>query len=601
MKAAASTQVLDLVVVDDVCRFPLHVWRHLAGSFAFGIGDLGAKEGEEIFEDKGQPSGLPTPSGRARVWWVNAGGSTWTARLETILGKTSRPRRFLLDVRGPSPKAKRKSGYELRKALDLLASHGVKIESETMESETGEVLLVSSYEMIPPAWDHPESGGPVYFQVHPKAGETLDLVRRWVQEVAEPQKPPSRSSGRKPRPACRHVLVTGAGFELAATTPPHLRHPGIPRTPELVNLTLKGESHPGREPTYPPGTSEDSEPTPFQVYEDQVALGGKQGSPHPLLEAARSADLDDYWNQLLQLELEWAAREESDAEGIASAKHAASRREHHLREAFRGRFLRDDWGFLPQAVMAARMPWLAWLSTNYTRFADRAIDLGRTSPPTDKEPPAGKERPERWRIVSTSNEATHLIRELLHRRGDDEAARAAKGTSEGRPDRPRYLFKLHGDVSHLTTMAIAGHDKDLYSPLSFPVDSLHHVYTAAELFLERTLDRAGAPVVWHLVGHGLKDRLLVELLARVVRRSRGRHLLVLVAPKSEGEPPPEELLERVLGAGATDRGKGDEVRCMRIHSPAAGYMEWLAEKMPDGGEPPYRPTSFEDWEEELSR
>jgi hypothetical protein len=92
------------------------------------------------------------------------------------------------------------------------------------------------------------------------------------------------------------------------------------------------------------------------------------------------------------------------------------------------------------------------------------------------------------------------------------------------------LFKLHGHVEHLLTMAIAGQDKELYSTLSLPVDSLHEVYTAAELYLERRLEgQDGTPVLWHVVGHGLRDALLVDILVRVCKGSPHREHWFLFA------------------------------------------------------------------------
>lgn len=170
---------------------------------------------------------------------------------------------------------------------------------------------------------------------------------------------------------------------------------------------------------------------------------------------------------------------------------AASIREREMREAFRRVILKYDWGYMNQALLAAQMPWHSWLTTNYTRFADRAIALSYPAP---------------WQIISTSIEALSLSRQILH--GGNKA--------NDRRKPPRYLFKLHGDIAHLQTMATAGQDKEFFSSFSVPIDSLHQVYSAAETCLGRHIQGLRKHrVVWHIVGHGLNDLLLRQLIAEV--------------------------------------------------------------------------------------
>jgi len=192
-------------------------------------------------------------------------------------------------------------------------------------------------------------------------------------------------------------------------------------------------------------------------------------------------------------------------------------RERRLREAFRRSLLRHDWGHMNQSLAAARLPWHAWLTTNYTQFANRAIALFD-----------GAEQDARgvWRIIATAAEARVLAREGLD--GQD-----------GR--KYRYLFKLHGDIAHLQTMAIAGHDKDSFSPLSMPMEDLYQVYASAERFLMDSLDVAKAQLmVWHIVGHGLQDRRLCELLRRASRHSTRMKQVVVVV-----NPHPADAMERL--------------------------------------------------------
>jgi hypothetical protein len=232
-----------------------------------------------------------------------------------------------------------------------------------------------------------------------------------------------------------------------------------------------------------------------------------------LCRAAREEDLDAYWNEVLKLLLEpvpTLRRKRS--------KSAESQLEYKAREDFRHALLRHDWGQLNQALDAAHLPWAAWLSTNYTGFSDRALALyERESSRTPS-----NSQPRHWSIVSTSHDAVHLTRRLLH----------------GEPPGGRTLFKLHGHIEHLLTMAIAGEDKEIYSTLSLPVDSLHEVYSVAELYLNRHLNQLDAPtlgtstpIFWHVVGHRMKDALLKDLVLRVCEGTSGlEHYFLFVRP-----------------------------------------------------------------------
>jgi len=175
-----------------------------------------------------------------------------------------------------------------------------------------------------------------------------------------------------------------------------------------------------------------------------------------------------------------------------------------------------------QSLDAADLDWHAWLTTNYTRFADRAIGLQEVRQED------GKDERSRWQIISTSIEARSFTREVLHGghlRTPDKARTA------------RYLFKLHGDVAHLQTMATAGYDKELFNSLCVPIDSLHEVYSAAEIFLAQSLRalhglQGGPPLIWHVVGHGLNDWLLLQLIGKVCRQARSSSIwFVMVSRK----------------------------------------------------------------------
>jgi len=214
-------------------------------------------------------------------------------------------------------------------------------------------------------------------------------------------------------------------------------------------------------------------------------------------------------------------------------KSRANLKEYNMRDAFRHVILQYDWGMMNQSIFAALINWEGWLTTNYTRFADRGIDLAgafdRNHSKDYQKSLAFSEvdwdKPKPWRIVGTAIEAALLRRETLHGSRDKS---------------DRYLFKLHGDIGHLHTMAIAGHDKELTGPLSFEVDSLYEVYSAAEEYLRKMEPtKEENDITWHIVGHGLGDELLLQLITNVSSNLKFKQLRFVVV--SVKEPPTAQL------------------------------------------------------------
>jgi hypothetical protein len=459
------------VVVDDVARFACHVFQYLAETIGFGIGLVPDDGGREpaLFEP-GKP--LYAPAGHARVWWVNAGAQDWRQQLQDVVSRLgSGEARFLIDVRGPM--RSQRNAYKVDDVMSLLLK---------AQRTSREIIPVSSYRTGNLKIGEEEAS------IRPKTWEVL-------QEIA------SGLRGSKPPFAGRHVLVTGAGFERADSLG-GCQGLGLPPTAEILAEGWKryweGKVAFDKAPGFP---------VPSQLLEMRDSKGFR--------DAASAGDLDAYWNEALKLILEDTPRGEDTKDPI-ERKSAASRQEHRAREDFRHSLLRYDWGQLNQALDAASLHWTAWLSTNYTGFADRALALLERDRSLSKEEGSGH-----WSIISTSHEAVRLTRRLLH----------------GDCPRDRILFKLHGHIEHLLTMAIAGQDKEIYSTLSLPVDNLHEVYSATELYLKRRLDQEGSPVFWHVVGHQMKDRLLEGLLLRVCESTPGlEHHFIFVRPGiAEGE------------------------------------------------------------------
>jgi len=487
---------LQVIVIDDVCRLALYVWRHLSRSIGYGIGEIpdgDYSDGRAHFWRGRRPRCLSTATRGANVWWVNTAvrkGPGFERQIRLILeridevsgaesGGARQDCRFLVDVR-------KTAGYTMEEALKYLKGLGFDLERQ--------VRLVSSY----------ASGYEISFllPIYSKTAETFhDLWR----EICERFRSASEGDGEAGRKRAYHILVTGAGFELAREDVACARI-GVSPTEEIVKKTLSdyaiAKGDPRRMPVEmgPAATRVFSVPKCYKKDKD-------------LKDFALGRDLDEYWNRLLELELQ-----------RAGDKFQESQCEYLLRELFRRRFLDDDRSYLNQALDAAHLSWDAWLTTNYTRFADRAIDLVEASQ---------EGRSASWRTISTSNEAARLLREILH------------GEVSGHQSE-RLLFKLHGDIAHLTTMAVAGHDKDLYSPLTLPIDSLHSVYAVAESYLmekarglkrdveerRKKKGRKGRecsvetwPFVWHIVGHSLQDPALVRLFRRVYAIHEHQYIL----------------------------------------------------------------------------
>jgi hypothetical protein len=474
---------LDVVVVDDVCRFACHVFQFLSRTIGFGIGQV-PDDGCGDHPPFKRGEALETPAGDFAVWWVDAGALDWDDQLISVLSLVrGRTARFLVDVRSPL-RSRGSRRYDVEKAVTILLG----------ERRDQDIIPVSSYR-----------SDNLQVNINGRIWEQLICAKSWkvLQRIS------AQRNASKPGLAGTHILITGAGFELEGRLG-GCRSMGIPPTPDVLtegwNRFFKKK----------PCVFEQGEGFPIPT--ELVDTSG--GNWMALRAASRAWDLDAYWNEALKLVLETAGRAKDEPEP-RSDKSFASQKEYRAREAFRQSFLRYDWGHLGQALDAASLPWTAWLSTNYTGFADRALAV-------EERESAGraKDRRNPWRIISTSHEAAHLTRRLLHGPVFSEEGKEGRNQHAN-----RFLFKLHGHIEHLPTMAMAGQDKEIYSTLSLPVDSLHEVYSAAGLYLEHSLEWQDCPVFWHVVGHGMKDRLLESLLLRVTERASARkHHFFFVRP-----------------------------------------------------------------------
>lgn len=468
----------EVLIIDDSARFALHVWRFLTSNLGFGIGEVGVdgfcrkSSGKQAWISNAQP--LLSEDGCLRLWWISADEQA-KDYLERIFSDFEEQSRFyaLVDVHG-------KPGYSATHVRRWLEQKG---------RGNCSIRLVSAYHTM----HHLSSQGDP-MPVLPKSRDTLRLITHDL--VKRPEKLFSPSEA-------RHILVTGAGFEIRSER----GGLGMPMTAdvfkemspylkEMTNLTL--------------ATSEETSASPFLTPVD--GIWEKLALRKRLADFAAKGGLDAYWDFFLKEECQGLLDEIEvlSAENRDKVKSGVLWRERCLREAFRQSLLHHDWGFMNQSLNAAQLPLHAWLTTNYTQFADRAISIYSKAPSN-----LGG-----WRIIATAAEARTLIRE-----------RASTLNQK-----IRYLFKLHGDISHLETMAIAGHDKDTFSPLSMPIEDLYQVYAAAETFLRESLRDKPGMIVWHIVGHGLQDRRLCELLTNVWRYTTEAEHVFVVVNRSPTEP-----------------------------------------------------------------
>jgi hypothetical protein len=466
----------DIVIIDDRREFALHVWRYFNRSIGIGAGS-------------GRPDWIPenkdflSPDGESRFRWIRA-DNDWGANLSPFVDQIRNGRKLLVLVDVVGESGSKYSPKDVVSRLRLL---------KEMNPALVEYFVLSAYYV----GDHILEGGEIF----PKSRGTLRMIRKAIS------KEPRKKNALRPELG-RHILITGAGFEVNGSRGGF----GIPQTEDV--LVAMGF------PFVLRGSEEELSLSPDDrgVVTTMDHFAGEYPCPVNSLsrikEAAVQKRLDLYWDLMLISDLrEILLLEDERGGGREELTAKILLKERQKREAFRRSILGHDWGHTNQSLVAAQLDWHAWFTTNYTQFADRAISL---MAPLD------------WRTISTAAEANLSIRE-----DNWHLENPGKGHSRSHY---RYLFKLHGDIGHLHTMAIAGHDKDTYSPLSMPVDDLYQVYAAAERFLGYSLKGKGdeTPVVWHIVGHTLGDRPLLNLIRRTCQLVKAKHIFLVVDINPDG-------------------------------------------------------------------
>ena len=520
-----SQSKIHIFVVDDICRFAIHLFRYLSANCGFGIGQIHKDDHlMKRFGSADEPKPLISENGLIALWWLPAKGKLWLRSLEEIKKKMELEKKTiisLIDILGERVKKDENDQYEEYDFID--AKDALKSLSKD------ETFVVSSYST--------RVAGAIE-RVWPKSPETLWMICDHVRKalMGRSRKDPITTSVTETSlSGIFHILITGHGFEIQADPLSF----GLPQTVDLLHemgspFTERGEMAVDK--------------TDRNLFPIPTAGIWQRGAYRSIIgEIARNKELDAYWDFLLETQLYWEVGENPKPARIPK-KIKANRLEHRIRDAFRRVILKYDWGNLYQYYYALRLPWKCWLTTNYTRFADRALEMIQNQKETSGtkrlsfDGPLGwrettsndggpKSLPD-WSIIGTAKDAAMLIKEELHDPGIDKLKRY-------------HLFKLHGDIGQLHTMAIAGHDKEMYSLLSHPVDNLHDLYAAAESHLLRRLNpikgekQETKVVVWHIVGHGLKDHLLRDLIRKVIQPYKELRSVFLVANPNPNEPSQE--------------------------------------------------------------
>ncbi len=311
---------------------------------------------------------------------------------------------------------------------------------------------------------------------------------------------------------------------------------------------------------------------------------------------------------------------ERDAARLRARIHEA---EHSAREAF-CRCLRGyDWGVPSATFLAVHQSWPVWLCLSPMTFAERAVRtvaarVGENhswqviKPAGRRDKEAGESR--------TADEARISPERLARARAAlIDRAKSADEAKDGDQSQRRVLFKLAGEISSPSTVALGLSDvgpsrqaerqqgyQRLRKALDAYEDSGLSVWDAAEIltsalgkgqrdrgeladfqglsltaeaYLERyRLELGERPMVWHIVDHPFHDDMLLKMVGRILERAPDSHVFVLVGAADRLlEPLTIHLSAHARRAGYARPG-GWHVACATA-SPV-GYLHALERNPP---------------------
>ena len=563
-----------VVIVDDRWQFVLHAWRIISGTLGFGIGRRSPKDFEaglflldytangsasddegDTFRRQNEEHSLRLegvcPDGRCSVCWIHPKGAdeleTFKRLHEEALTNNQRVISLVdVDLGNDLPPDGFKAYVVAHMDARKKARNG-QGSAEGLVDLAEDLVVVSSYRCDAPL----VSGTPIV--VWPKTTDTLTrevtsrLPRGGEEESTRYEFRVASSEARD-----LQILVTGAGFELGETI-------GLPDTGKIIE-SLKLELPHDKELLFV-----EREGFRFPMPFDPAGAISEE-----LEDDAKHGNLDAYWNVILRSFRRRGGTHPAER-GSQSPSFVLELR---MRELFRRAIERYDVGHMRQALIAASQPWDVWLTTNYTRFANRAIRYEddrsvllsrspRFEAPSGSEN-GGAERARTWDTISNAEEAS-----LLHR-----------VTSDDQGGGHRYLIKLHGDVSQVYTMAIAGEDKEPFSDLLIQPE-IYPIYAAALEFVCLSA-KSAQRCVWHVVGHSLYDRALTRIFRLAVDRSDVQHHFVLAGPEAK-------LVERRV-ARDWAREWGSAWERVELHAVDWRAERYMASLQAAGGPPHWRDT-----------
>lgn len=468
----------EILVVDDNPVFPIRLWRILSSAYEFGIEDSDVARLREP---------LVSPDNSFALTWFNPSEDGTLRRFEEQVRRLgTRPNVWaIIDVHYVSDARSTYTDYRdtyLRLRPSRISVLPEVPEKRSPEERDSSLWIVSSYRIA-----ESYSG-----EIKPKSLEQLELLRDAITGDARAR----RASVTESTPEVCHILVTGAGFELQ----PHPSALGLPPT-----STLLCEVEVRRDPALTR-----SDPVAEEI---EKITWEKQAKGYPLPRgrlmardgaklkyAASECDLDAYFLQMLE-EARRLYTETFEEDSLAR-KIGPDSFEFRLRDAFRRSIAKYDFGHMMQHELAVGLNWDLWLTTNYTRFIDRAVDAFA---------------PERWNVVQTVIEARVLSQQL--------------GAGYRRSRGAKCAIKLHGDIGQVLTMAIAANDKRGPSTTLSVRPDLEAIYTAADGETYECLRDSRKECFWHVVGHGMRDERLVRSIDMAIEKTPNvAHRLLFVAP-----------------------------------------------------------------------
>lgn len=273
---------------------------------------------------------------------------------------------------------------------------------------------------------------------------------------------------------------------------------------------------------------------------------------------ARDLWWDDIIGHTIRAMIQAACKDTTNGESDYDEAQAEAR----LRELI-SRFIAGfDWGVPRVYSDAIHLPVDVWLTTNYTSYLDRAVRA------------AGRDTKRQWRTIATDKEV-----ELVGALSVDPALGKQSGKANGRE--LGLYYKLHGEVAHWTSMAVAMKDKRVHAR-EFPRHlSIVSQYNAASIRLFKLMShskiqegggearRPTSRLCVHVIGQSGRDGLLNELLADVLANADHTRV-IFVDPDAEGA---YMRTHQAIKAAAPNNGTSNQYITLR--GLGVEYVGWL--------------------------